>query len=139
MELNKAVFHGITLVRPSSYSQRSQRPYEDRVYCRTLEFHGLGRRAVVGEFDGGKIISYSGGLLLREVEQRSGILKRLAGESIRRAYHRPGDYARLWAPLCRHRGGDQFTDEPVQTDAEGGQVAERPSMVNGCRRPPWSG
>jgi Transposase DDE domain group 1 len=44
-----------------------------------LEFHGLGRRAVVGEFDGGKISSDSGGLLLREVEQRSGILSRLAG------------------------------------------------------------
>jgi len=44
-----------------------------------LEFHGLGRRAVVGEFDGGKISSDSGGLLLREVEQRSAILSRLAG------------------------------------------------------------
>lgn len=45
-----------------------------------LEFHGLGRRVVVGEFDGGKISSDSGGLLLREVEQRSHIhiLKRLA-------------------------------------------------------------
>lgn len=44
-----------------------------------LEFHGLGRRAVVGEFDGGKISSDSGGLLLREVEQRTGILSRLSG------------------------------------------------------------
>jgi hypothetical protein len=44
-----------------------------------LEFHGLGRRVVVGEFDGGKISSDSGGLLLREVEQRTHILKRLAG------------------------------------------------------------
>lgn len=44
-----------------------------------LEFHGLGRRTVVGEFDGGKISSDSGGLLLREVEQRTHILKRLAG------------------------------------------------------------
>jgi hypothetical protein len=44
-----------------------------------LEFHGLGRRAVVGEFDGGKISSDSGGVLLREVEQRTHILKRLAG------------------------------------------------------------
>jgi hypothetical protein len=44
-----------------------------------LEFHGLGRRAMVGEFDGGKISSDSGGLLLREVEQRTHILKRLAG------------------------------------------------------------
>jgi hypothetical protein len=44
-----------------------------------LEFHGLGRRAVAGQFDGGKISSDSGGLLLREVEQRTHILKRLAG------------------------------------------------------------
>jgi len=43
-----------------------------------LEFHGLGRRVVVGQFDGGKISSDSGGLLLREVEQRTHILKRLA-------------------------------------------------------------
>ncbi|MGB5728894.1 MAG: hypothetical protein WBM52_16975 [Thiogranum sp.] len=35
-----------------------------------LEFHGLGRRAMVGEFNGGKISSDSGGLLLREVKQR---------------------------------------------------------------------
>ena len=44
-----------------------------------LDFHGLGRRIVVGQFDGGKISSDSGGLLLREVEQRTHILKRLAG------------------------------------------------------------
>jgi len=43
-----------------------------------LEFQGLGRRAVVGDFDGGKISSDSGGLLLREVERRTHILKRLA-------------------------------------------------------------
>lgn len=43
-----------------------------------LEFHGLGRRLVVGQFDGGKISSDSGGLLLREVEHRTHILKRLA-------------------------------------------------------------
>jgi len=44
-----------------------------------LEFHGLGRRAIVGGFNGGKISSDSGGLLPREVEQRTHILKRLAG------------------------------------------------------------
>ncbi len=35
-----------------------------------MEFHGLGRRIVVGQFDGSKISSDGGGLLLREVEQR---------------------------------------------------------------------
>ncbi len=44
-----------------------------------MEFHGLGRRTVVGQFNGGKISSDSGGLLLREVEQRTHILQRLAG------------------------------------------------------------
>ena len=44
-----------------------------------LEFHGLGRRVVVGQFDGGKISSDSGGLLLREVEQRTHIIKHLTG------------------------------------------------------------
>lgn len=44
-----------------------------------LEFHGLGQRAAVGEFDGGKVSSDSGGLLSSKVEQRTLILKRLAG------------------------------------------------------------
>jgi hypothetical protein len=42
------------------------------------EFHGLGNREVVGHFDGGDITSDAGGLLLREVEQRTGIMKRIA-------------------------------------------------------------
>ena len=42
-----------------------------------LEFHRPERR-VVDQLDGGKISSDSGGLLLREVEQRTQILKRLA-------------------------------------------------------------
>ena len=44
-----------------------------------LEFHGLGRRSVMGQFDGGKISSDSGGLLLRAGEKRTHIHKRLAG------------------------------------------------------------
>ena len=43
-----------------------------------LEFHALGRRAVVGCFDGGRISSDAGGLVLREVDQRIGLLDRLA-------------------------------------------------------------
>lgn len=43
-----------------------------------MVFQQLGRREVVGRFDGGMISSDAGGLLLREVEQRYGILKRLA-------------------------------------------------------------
>ncbi len=43
-----------------------------------LAFQGLGRREVVGRFDGGEISSDGGGLLLREVEQRTQILRRLS-------------------------------------------------------------
>lgn len=43
-----------------------------------MVFQQLGRREVVGRFDGGMISSDAGGLLLREVEQRFGILKRFA-------------------------------------------------------------
>src|SRR6266852_8794621 len=46
--------------------------------CKTeqYEFHALGNREVVGHFDGGDITSDGGGLMLREVEQRTGILKK---------------------------------------------------------------
>ena len=43
-----------------------------------LEFHALGSRDVVGRFDGGRITSDGGGLLLREVDHRLGMLQRLA-------------------------------------------------------------
>ena len=43
-----------------------------------LEFHTLGRREVIGRFDGGRITSDGGGLLLREVDKRLGLLDRLA-------------------------------------------------------------
>jgi len=42
-----------------------------------MEFQGLGRREVIGKFDGGQISSDGGGLLLRELESRTHILKRL--------------------------------------------------------------
>ena len=41
-----------------------------------LEFQGFGRRQVVADFDGGRISSDGGLLLLREVAQRRGLLKR---------------------------------------------------------------
>ena len=43
-----------------------------------LMFQGLDGREVVGRFDGGEIPSDAGGVLLREVEQRTGILGRLS-------------------------------------------------------------
>ena len=45
-----------------------------------LEFQGLGKRLVVGRFDGGAISSDGGALLLREVERRTRIIERLAAQ-----------------------------------------------------------
>ena len=42
-----------------------------------LEFHALGRRSVTGRFDGGRLSSDAGGVLLREVDQRIGLTPRL--------------------------------------------------------------
>jgi DDE family transposase len=44
-----------------------------------MAFQQLGRREVIGRFDGGMISSDAGGLLLREVERCFGILKRFSG------------------------------------------------------------
>jgi hypothetical protein len=43
-----------------------------------LEFHPLNEREVRGGFDGGTITSDAGGLLLREVEKRTGIIQQFA-------------------------------------------------------------
>ena len=43
-----------------------------------LEFQQLGRRTVVGRFDGGRISSNAGRLLLREVDERIGLIGRVA-------------------------------------------------------------
>ena len=58
--------------------------------CKTesVQFHALGSREVRGQFDGGDISSDGGGLLLREVEKRTGILGTLLhGSSRRMSYH----------------------------------------------------
>jgi hypothetical protein len=43
-----------------------------------MAFQQVGHREVIGRFDGGKISSDAGGLLLREVEKRLGIVKRFS-------------------------------------------------------------
>ena len=43
-----------------------------------LEFVGLGRRRVVGAFDRGRVTSDAGVLLLREVAERTGLVRRFA-------------------------------------------------------------
>ena len=44
----------------------------------SFTFHALGRREVVAQFDGGKISSDAGGLLLREAERITGIIRQFA-------------------------------------------------------------
>src|SRR2546425_12502266 len=44
----------------------------------SFRFHPLSQRDVVARFDGGSITSDGGGLLLREVERRTGIIKQFA-------------------------------------------------------------
>ena len=44
----------------------------------SFAFHALGRRDVVARFDGGRITSDGGGLLLREMEHITGILRQFA-------------------------------------------------------------
>jgi len=44
----------------------------------SFQFHPLDQRQIVGQFDGGAITSDAGGLLLREVEKRTGIIARFA-------------------------------------------------------------
>ena len=50
-----------------------------RTHCtrKVLRFQPLGRREVVGRFDGGTITSDAGGLLLREAEPATRIVERL--------------------------------------------------------------
>ncbi|MEK6676255.1 MAG: transposase [Planctomycetota bacterium] len=45
---------------------------------KSFAFHPLGRRQVIGRFDGGKITSDAGGLLLREAERATGVLRQFA-------------------------------------------------------------
>ena len=44
-----------------------------------LQFHPFGRRQVVARFDGGRLTSDGGAVLLREVDRRLGLTRRLAG------------------------------------------------------------
>lgn len=47
-----------------------------------LEFQTLGRREISADFDGGPISSDGGGLLLREVEERTRIIRQFSASFI---------------------------------------------------------
>jgi hypothetical protein len=44
----------------------------------SFDFHPLGSRQVTAQFDGGIIASDGGGVLLREIEKRTGIIRKFA-------------------------------------------------------------
>jgi hypothetical protein len=44
-------------------------------YQKFSSFHALGKREVMGLFDGGRITSDGGGLLLRETERLVGVIR----------------------------------------------------------------
>ena len=44
-----------------------------------LEFHAFGRRQIVGRFDAGRLTSDGGAILLREVDRRLALMRRVAG------------------------------------------------------------
>ncbi|NKC11695.1 MAG: hypothetical protein GKR94_05680 [Gammaproteobacteria bacterium] len=63
---------------------QSFRPHEAEAALKTqctgepLEFHALGRRLVTGRFEGGRISSDAGGVLLRERDKRIGLSARVS-------------------------------------------------------------
>ena len=72
-----------------------------------LLFHELDSREVVGRFDGGEITSDAGGILLREVEKRTGILGRMSKcfedhRDAERIEHTVESLVKQ-RPLCQHR------------------------------------
>jgi hypothetical protein len=75
----KAGLGGIKVVPTNSYAQEKSGLNGNQCIQEQMVFQQLGRREVIGRFDGGTISSDAGGVLLREVEKQCGILKRVAG------------------------------------------------------------
>ena len=74
---------------------------ETQCIAEQMEFEQLGRRAVIGRFDGGAISSDGGAVLLREVEKRTGISERLA--SCFRDYRKPERVEHTVLSMIRQR------------------------------------
>ena len=75
-----------------------------------LEFYALGKRAVVGKFDGGMISSDGGALLLGEVEADPAGMDRLLVDCFLDAYTAPPP--QIWVDL-------DATDDPIHGEQEG--------------------
>ena len=79
-----------------------------------LEFQSFGRRQVTGRFDGGRLTSDAGGLLLREAEQRLNVLSRLA----------------RCVTAYRQAGRVEYLDPVGVGYAGGGSEASLPTVLN---------
>src|SRR5439155_19865813 len=68
-----------------------------------FQFHRIGNREVVAQFDGGDITTDAGGLLLREVGQRTGIIGKFAAcfRSLRPGEQECGFVRERWVPINR--------------------------------------
>jgi DDE family transposase len=102
----------------------------------SFEFEGLASRSVVARFDGGKITSDGGGLLLRETDRRIGLLRRLSkcfrdGRDSRRVRHSVGQMlaqriyglALGYEDLLDH---EQLRGDPVMAVLAGSANPEQP-------------
>ena len=80
-----------------------------------LEFHPLGRRSVSGRFDGGRISSDAGGVLLREVDKRTGVTARVARCFV--DYRNPASVEHnVHEGECQKAGGSQAARGSALTD-----------------------
>ena len=91
-----------------------------------LEFGGLRRQRVVGRFDGGELGSDGGGLLLRELAQRTGLFGRLS--ACFRDYREPQRTRHPVEVLVAARvlGGFAAGQEHAEPDGADGAGAGRP-------------
>jgi hypothetical protein len=102
-------------------------------------FQGLGRRAVVAQFDGGMITSDAGGLLLREVEHRTRIVERFA--ACFTDYRRPEYIEHQVAELVAQRvyglalGYEDLNDhDQLRHDPLLAVLAEKPDPLGATRK-----
>jgi hypothetical protein len=76
--MEKSCFFRHKLFDETNCCQKGSSSMKTECNQKTFEFHGLGRREVVAHFDGGSISSDAGGVLLREVERATGIIRQLS-------------------------------------------------------------
>lgn len=104
----------------------------------SFEFHPLNQRQVVGQFDGGEITTDAGGLLLRELEKRTGIIERFAG--CFRDHRAAGHIEHTVRELVAQRvygltlGYEDLNDhEELRCDPLLAVLAEKPDPTGGSR------